>query len=337
MEDPYTISLKTIYPNVEEVTRAPFVPKYRLKYASKPLNFWKHPDFSVVIQAHDAYDCYISILEIKAKEPLILRVHTHRHDLHWLYQLKGKGSLKAIARFQEEAVSLYEGTHLQLYCPPEEASLEVKKNHFLLVILTIKGGWIKRYRYDFSNELENIIWRLEKKEVQWQFSKHIVTTASMLERLTKLLLLPLKGNFAMDADIAIHVSAVIGLDDFQTEKRKTSSAVEHTSTFRTFVRLYVETNKPVTVAGLSDLLGVSTRYLLRIYRKRYPETPQQYISEMKFTVACERLIAGQSIKQLAYDLGYSAPAAFSRQFKKRYGIYPRAYQQQFNLPGNDVS
>ena len=291
------------------------------------MNFWKHPLFFMILQEYDGYDCYISVLEIRAKEPLILPVRTHRHDLHWLYLLKGFGVFKKATELTPHSFSLSADEHLQIYCGPQENLLEVETGHFLLIVFQAKGGWLSRYRYGLTNEVKELIGFLRNKAYICSASKKHAISGLMQEKLLTLLLLPIKADMAMDVIIGQAVSDLIQLVQGKAIKnnpRHISDA--KISTFRRLVILHLETNQLPTVARLAELLHISSRYLLTEYRKRYPETPQQYIIEMRLIAASKRLLTGkQSIMQITYDLGYSEPSVFSKQFKKHFGLSPRAY------------
>jgi AraC-like DNA-binding protein len=44
--------------------------------------------------------------------------------------------------------------------------------------------------------------------------------------------------------------------------------------------------------------------------------------------ALPRLLAGERVTTIAYDLGYSSPAAFTVMFKQLVGLSPDAYRRQ---------
>lgn len=56
-------------------------------------------------------------------------------------------------------------------------------------------------------------------------------------------------------------------------------------------------------------------------------SPNQYIMKLKFEKAAEMIFDNHSIKEVAFDLGYSETATFSRQFKKYYGMGPAEFKR----------
>lgn len=55
------------------------------------------------------------------------------------------------------------------------------------------------------------------------------------------------------------------------------------------------------------------------------QTPGDYLTRWRITIAQDRLRAGASVGQAAGELGYANPAAFSRAFSQKVGHSPRAW------------
>lgn len=83
--------------------------------------------------------------------------------------------------------------------------------------------------------------------------------------------------------------------------------------------------------GLTDLalqLGTNPRKLNEIFRQRVGMTVFDYFTELRLETAC-RLLEDSTIQiQLISDrIGYSNSGDFTRAFRRRYGVSPRAYRQ----------
>jgi AraC-like DNA-binding protein len=75
--------------------------------------------------------------------------------------------------------------------------------------------------------------------------------------------------------------------------------------------------------ALADVVGLSPKYVCRQFKKAFGVTPKSYVARVRLERARALLTtAGFSVKQVAYDMGYSDPAAFSRAYKQRYGVSP---------------
>lgn len=72
-----------------------------------------------------------------------------------------------------------------------------------------------------------------------------------------------------------------------------------------------------------------------LFRKRFREaaglSPKQYVMQLKFEKAAEMILKGRTIKETAFELGYTEMPAFSRQFRKYYGISPAEYRRASKL------
>lgn len=77
--------------------------------------------------------------------------------------------------------------------------------------------------------------------------------------------------------------------------------------------------KPASIASLTQ---VSLRTLQRHFRREYNITISEWLRAIRLREAYSRLHSGQSVKEVAYGLGYKQLSHFSREFKKMYGVAP---------------
>ncbi|MGE7110662.1 AraC family transcriptional regulator [Lysinibacillus sp. NPDC047702] len=100
-------------------------------------------------------------------------------------------------------------------------------------------------------------------------------------------------------------------------------------------RLYIEQhiNEPLSIQKLADLLNISTRHLLRIFKARFEVGPQVYLQQLRIEQAKKYLLTNQfSIKEIAISLGFEDEYYFSRAFKKVTNMAPSNYR--LNYPSN---
>lgn len=76
--------------------------------------------------------------------------------------------------------------------------------------------------------------------------------------------------------------------------------------------------------ALAELCGVSMRTLQRYFRERYNQTVSDWLRELRLNEAVTSLRACDSVKEVAFELGYKQPSHFTRDFKRRFGVPPRA-------------
>jgi AraC-like DNA-binding protein len=76
---------------------------------------------------------------------------------------------------------------------------------------------------------------------------------------------------------------------------------------------------------LARLCGISTRQLQRHFRRRFHCSPQSWLNQRRLLAAEELLLAGESVKKVALDLGFKQPSHFCRQFKSRKNMTPSEF------------
>ncbi|WP_386688786.1 AraC family transcriptional regulator N-terminal domain-containing protein [Lonepinella sp. MS14437] len=82
-------------------------------------------------------------------------------------------------------------------------------------------------------------------------------------------------------------------------------------------------NQPLNIAELANLCGMSESGFYQHFRQITQQSPLQYQKNLRLTEA-QRLIqqGGNSISQIAYDVGYESPSQFSREYKRYFGRVP---------------
>ena len=96
------------------------------------------------------------------------------------------------------------------------------------------------------------------------------------------------------------------------------------------VLLHIQENldAPLTVETLASVAGFSPFYFHRIFAAYLRETTSDYVRRIRLDWAARRLIfSTEPVTQIALASGYETPAAFSRAFKKRFQVSPRAFRK----------
>ena len=71
--------------------------------------------------------------------------------------------------------------------------------------------------------------------------------------------------------------------------------------------------------------GVSVRTLERTFRRDVGTDFETWRRQLRLMNAVERLVAGASVKQVAFAVGYRQPSAFVATFRKSFGMTPKAW------------
>ena len=82
-----------------------------------------------------------------------------------------------------------------------------------------------------------------------------------------------------------------------------------------------------TLDRWSGELGLSRRTFTRLFRQETGLTFSAWQRRACLLSALPRLIGGERVTTIAYDLGYSSPAAFTVMFRQLMGVTPNAYRK----------
>ncbi len=81
------------------------------------------------------------------------------------------------------------------------------------------------------------------------------------------------------------------------------------------------------LARIARSLGISGRYLRKIFREKTGLSPRDYLTRIKIDAAKERLEqTADKVSAIASELGFRSPYYFSNFFKTKTGLSPAAYR-----------
>lgn len=88
-------------------------------------------------------------------------------------------------------------------------------------------------------------------------------------------------------------------------------------------------NEPLSIPHLADYANVSYGYFRRLFREITGMCPSEYLMKLRMENACLLLYRTDiSIKEIAYQVGFTDQLYFSRMFTKIYGVSPAKYRTQ---------
>ncbi|RYU96109.1 helix-turn-helix domain-containing protein [Emticicia agri] len=118
---------------------------------------------------------------------------------------------------------------------------------------------------------------------------------------------------------------------FTEPDRRKAQDFNSEKTFVKNARQYViqQLDNDITPTDLATELGLSLRQLQRTFKEELDITPNTFITTLKMEAAALLLRAeGKNISEVAYTVGFSDPAYFTKVFKKYFGISPKEYQKK---------
>jgi AraC-like DNA-binding protein len=84
-------------------------------------------------------------------------------------------------------------------------------------------------------------------------------------------------------------------------------------------------NPHVTIEDWSVALAIGRKAFTRMFRRETGMSFAQWRRQARLLTALPRLSSGDSVTNVALDLGYDSPAAFATMFKRLVGVAPSRY------------
>jgi AraC family transcriptional regulator len=90
-----------------------------------------------------------------------------------------------------------------------------------------------------------------------------------------------------------------------------------------------------SLAELAKLCGLSVRQLTRGFRASRGRSIGEHLAQSRLDNAMRQLATDQSVKAIAYSLGFASPSSFSYAFHRAVGETPRQYRRRVLHVGNE--
>ncbi len=85
---------------------------------------------------------------------------------------------------------------------------------------------------------------------------------------------------------------------------------------------------PIRVPRLASAAGLSRFHLVRMFSRMTEETLEQFLRRMRLERAAFMLLnSTNSVQEISIDSGYQSPEAFSRSFRKAFGLIPTEFRK----------
>lgn len=122
-----------------------------------------------------------------------------------------------------------------------------------------------------------------------------------------------------DVDLVVNaVQFLLSCLNLNKEKRRTAAEL---------TRQYLDEQElwSIDMEQLSQIIGYSREHITRSFLNTYRITPKQYLQTKRMNAALEYLLRGERICDIAEMIGYQSAYAFSKAFKKYFGLSPEPY------------
>ena len=123
------------------------------------------------------------------------------------------------------------------------------------------------------------------------------------------------------------------IDHLKRSKLKTSKELVASVSDREWVKMVEEKISPLitdmnlNVDKICEVLEISPTHLTRQMKELIGMTPKRYVNELRLLMG-RRMLENKeynSVKAVAYSVGFNSDKVFSRNFKARFGKHPSAY------------
>ena len=95
-------------------------------------------------------------------------------------------------------------------------------------------------------------------------------------------------------------------------------------------KLYIDTHfsDEINLDKIAGKAWVSKFHFIRVFKRYYGRTPNQYLQEVRIEMAKKNLLKRKSIDEVCDEIGFKSKTSFISLFKKMTGVTPTAYQNK---------
>jgi len=96
------------------------------------------------------------------------------------------------------------------------------------------------------------------------------------------------------------------------------------------IRNFIDNNfgKELNLDLLSRIRYTSKFHLLRLFKRYYGLTPNQYLTNRRIEESRNNLKKGMTVAETCYSVGFGSPSSFSTLFKSKIGVTPIEFQKR---------
>jgi AraC-like DNA-binding protein len=118
------------------------------------------------------------------------------------------------------------------------------------------------------------------------------------------------------------------MEDLPPDHKSWLAAARDPRVGQALALLHRDPAHPWTIANLAEASGASRSVLAERFTELMGEPPLAYLARWRMQLGARRLLTTEGkVLQVAYEVGYESEAAFSRAFKRAFGVPPAQYRR----------
>lgn len=255
----------------------------------------------------------LSVVEIGHSSPRngkLVESVSNCYQLHYL--------VKGEMLFGESLIRLGNGV---LIAPGESYKLEFGKEGAEHYWINFEGSDVHNLLYRCGLSTRTQIFEYPSNKSIFDFLKHSFSGVFRAE--TNEVLTPIQHTHTYLLGLLHQLLAIN-----ETEKSTPlSQSQRYAETVCSYIRSHYSEN--LTINHLSDVVGLSPKYLCRIFHSVTGNTLIQYLTDVRLDIACHLLIhTDKSIGEISASVGYSDALYFSKVFHASYKVSPSKWRKE---------
>ena len=250
-------------------------------------------------------------------------------------------SNKASLHYHPEFIIGVMESGLQSYCPKSPKEKIISKGHISMInperIHSNKNVDDKGYKYRTFNVQPEVFQQIANDIAQDEvslpnFDKITVKDNHLEEQLLHLHNYLFSNQFDTIQNQNCFYETFAYLIKNHSSSKAKASEISANSIITKRIKDYLHTyfDSKITLEQLSEVSGLSTYYLNRVFSKSIGIPPHKYLMNLRLNKAQELLKFKNSVTEVGYMVGFFDQSHFTRNFKSFLGITPKQYQSSIS-------
>lgn len=250
-------------------------------------------------------------------------------------------SNKASLHYHPEFIIGVMESGVQSYCPKSPKEKIISKGHISMInperIHSNKNLDDEGYRYRTFNIQPEVFQQIANDIAQNEvslpnFDKVTVKNKHLEEQLLQLHHCLFSNQFDTIQNQNFFYETFAYLIKTHSSNKLKGDKISANSIIFNRIKDYLHTyfDSKITLEQLSEVSGLSTYYLNRVFSKSIGIPPHKYLMNLRLNKAQELLKLKNSVTEVGYMVGFFDQSHFTRNFKSFLGITPKQYQSSIS-------